>query len=184
MMDRLLMELSMEITGRITEQSYAPMDNLASLWATYTFMRRLCGTAEVDRHIPLRRVLQRQGFWEHHYYDDDYHALLTIRLASVGNLEVCFLADLCLIFVEARRSLTPPMEWLQHSTKAGYKLGMYVYSLVLYRSNTGGGNDDIARHLLREPEGQSGADCTAMEEPDLSVVSSRRVLVVTGHGAT
>jgi hypothetical protein len=76
------------------------------------------------------------------------------------------------------------MEWLQHSTKAGYKLGMYVYALVLYKSNTGGGNDDIARRLLREPEGRSGADCTAMEEPELSIVSSRSVLAVAGHGAT
>ena len=30
---------------------------------------------------------------------------------------------------------------------------MYVYALVLYKSNTGGGNDDIARHLLRELKG-------------------------------
>ena len=49
--------------------------------------------------------------------------------------------------------MTPPMEWLQHSTEAGYKLGMYVYALVHYRSNTGGGNDNIARRLLRELEG-------------------------------
>ena len=45
------------------------------------------------------------------------------------------------------------MEWLQHSAEARYKLGMYVYALVLYRSNTGGGNDDIAQCLLRELEG-------------------------------
>ena len=42
------------------------------------------------------------------------------------------------------------MEWLQHSVEAGYKLGMYVYALMLYRSNTGGDNDDIAWCLLRE----------------------------------
>ena len=75
-------------------------------------MRRVCGTAEVVRRIPLRWVLQRQGFWEHHYYDDDYRTLLTTRQANVGNLEACFLTGLHPIFVEARRSLMPPMEWL------------------------------------------------------------------------
>ena len=57
MMDRLPMELAVDIAGRIVEQSYAPMDELASLWATYTFMRSVCGTAEYGRRIPLRQVL-------------------------------------------------------------------------------------------------------------------------------
>jgi hypothetical protein len=60
-------------------------DDLASLWATCSFMRRVCDIAEVSQHIPLRRVLQRQGFWERHYYDNDYRTLLTTMLASVGN---------------------------------------------------------------------------------------------------
>ena len=75
----------------------------------------------------------------------------------VGNLEAYFLAGLRPIFMEARRSLTLPMEWLQHFTKAGYKLGMYDYALMLYRSNTGGSNDDIARCLLRELKGADEA---------------------------
>jgi hypothetical protein len=62
MMDRLLMELATDIVSRITEQSHAPMDDLASLWATWSFMRRVCCTAEVGRHMPLCRVLQHQGF--------------------------------------------------------------------------------------------------------------------------
>ena len=56
----------------------------------------------------------------------------------------------------------PPMEWLQHSAEVGYKLGMYVYALMLYRSNTGGGNDDIAQHLLRELEGTDEAGSAAL----------------------
>ena len=71
----------------------------------------------------------------------------------MGNLEACFLTGLRPVFVEARRSLTPPFEWLEHSTKAGHKLGMYIFALVLYLSNIGGDNDDIARRLLRELEG-------------------------------
>ena len=61
-MDRLPMELAADITGRVAEQSYAPMDDLASLRPTCLFMRRVCGTAEVGRRIPLRQVLQHQGF--------------------------------------------------------------------------------------------------------------------------
>ena len=99
----------MDIAGHVAEQSYAPMDDLAILQATCSFMHRVCGTAEVDRCIPLHRVLQLQGFWERHYYDDHYHALLTTRLANMGNLEDCFLVGLRPIFVEAHRSLTPPI---------------------------------------------------------------------------
>ena len=75
----------------------------------------------------------------------------------MGNLEACFLDGMCLIFVEVRRSLTPPMEWLQHSAEVGYKLGMYVYALILYRYNTGSDNDDIAQRLLRELKGADKA---------------------------
>ena len=71
----------------------------------------------------------------------------------MGSLEAYFLASLRPVFMEARRSMTPPMEWLQHSTEAGYKLGMYVYALMLYMSNISGCNDDIARRLLWELEG-------------------------------
>jgi hypothetical protein len=61
-------------------------DDLASLWATCSFMCKVCDTAEVGQRIPLRRLLQRQGFWERHYYDNDYHTLLTTMLASVGTV--------------------------------------------------------------------------------------------------
>ena len=105
------MELAADISGHVTEQSYAPMDDIASLRATCSDMCRVYGTAKVSRCIPLRRVLQRQGFWERYYYYD-YRALLTTRQANMGNLEACFLADLRPVFVEARRSLTLSIEWL------------------------------------------------------------------------
>ena len=62
MMDWLLKELATDIASRIAEQSYAPMDDLASLRASCSFMRRVCGTTKVSKCIPLRWVLQRQGF--------------------------------------------------------------------------------------------------------------------------
>jgi hypothetical protein len=39
---------------------------------------------------------------------------------------------------------------------------MYVYTLMLYRSNTGAGNDDIARHLLRKLKGANEARPAAL----------------------
>ena len=71
----------------------------------------------------------------------------------MGNLEAYFLTGLRPVFVEAHRPLTLPIEWLEHCAMVGHKLGMYVFALVLYRSNTGGNNDDIARRLLRELDG-------------------------------
>jgi hypothetical protein len=125
-------------------------------------MHRVCGTTKVGQCVPLHRVLQRQGFWERYYYNDDYHALLNTRLASVGNLEAYFLIGLRPIFMEACRSLTSLIEWLQHFAKAGHKLGMYVYALVLYRSNTDADNDDIARGLLRKLGGANKAGSAAL----------------------
>ena len=63
----------------------------------------------------------------------------------MDNPEACFLVGLRPVFVEAHTLLSPPIEWLEHSAKAGHKFGMYVFALALYRSNTDGGNDDIAR---------------------------------------
>jgi len=39
---------------------------------------------------------------------------------------------------------------------------MYVFTLVLYMSNIGSGNDDIARRLLRELVGADEAGPTAL----------------------
>jgi hypothetical protein len=61
-MDQLLMELATDIAGRIAELSHALKDDIASLQATCSFMRRVCGSTEVGWRIALRRVLQHQGF--------------------------------------------------------------------------------------------------------------------------
>ena len=80
----------------------------------------------------------------------------------MGNLEAYFLAGLHPVFMEACRPLMPLMEWLQHSAEVGYKLGLYVYALVLYRSNIGSSNDDIALRLSRELEGADKARPAAL----------------------
>jgi hypothetical protein len=112
------------------------MDDLASPRVTCSDMHSVCRTAKVGRRIPLHRLLQRQGFWERYYYDDDnYRTLLTARLANMGNLDTCFLVGLRPVFVEGHRSLTPLIEMAS--------------ALYQGRFNTGAGNDDIARCLLR-----------------------------------
>ena len=59
-------------------------------------------------------------------------------------------------------SLMPPIELLEHSAKTGHKLGMYIFALMLYRSNTSGINDNIAQDLLRKLEGAHKARLAAL----------------------
>ena len=57
MMDWLPTKVAKGIAGHIAKQSYAPMDDLGSLQATCSNMRRVCGTTKVAQLIPLHRVL-------------------------------------------------------------------------------------------------------------------------------
>ena len=42
---------------------------------------------------------------------------------------------------------------LEHSTAAGHDVATFILSLVLHMSNSGVGNDNIARRWLRKVEG-------------------------------
>ena len=118
-------------------------------------MRRVCGEAVVGRSIPLRRVLLRgmqRGIWKQ-FYDHEYCAKLIIRLASFGNPEACFYAGMHTVFVEDRDALMPRLDMLEHSTVVGHDVVVFVLSLMLHMSNSGAGNDNIVRRLLRKVEG-------------------------------
>jgi len=56
------------------------------------------------------------------------------------------------IFVEDRSALMPWLDMLERSTMASHDVAAFVLSLVLHRSNSGAGNDNIARRLLRKVE--------------------------------
>jgi len=58
-MEKLLMDVAVEIASRIAVATADPTEDLGSLRASYSQMRRVCGDVVVGRSIPLRRVLLR-----------------------------------------------------------------------------------------------------------------------------
>jgi hypothetical protein len=53
------------------------------------------------------------------------------------------------IFVEDRSALMPWLNMLERYAKVGHDIATFVLSLVLYRSNSGDGNNNIALQWLR-----------------------------------
>ena len=75
------------------------------------------------------------------------------RLASVGNPEACFYAGMHTVFVEDHTALMSWLDMLERSPAVGHDVAAFVLSLVLHRSNSGAGNDNIARWWLRKVKG-------------------------------
>ena len=84
------------------------------------------------------------GTWKQ-FYDHEYRAKLITRLASVGNPEACFYAGMRAVFVEDCTILMPWLDMLERYVVASHDVAAFVLSLVLHRSNSGAGNDNIAR---------------------------------------
>jgi hypothetical protein len=54
--------------------------------------------------------------------------------------------------VEDRNAFMSWLDMLKRSTKAGHDVATFILSLVLYRSNSGSSNTNIARWWLRKVE--------------------------------
>jgi hypothetical protein len=67
---------------------------------------------------------------------------------------------MCTIFVEDRTALMPRLDMLERFDAAGHDVATFVLSLVLYRSNSGADNDNIARQWLRKVEGDEAGLAT------------------------
>ena len=50
----------------------------------------------------------------------------------------------CVVFMEDHSVLMPWLDMLEHSAVAGHDVAAFVLSLVLHRSNSGAGNNNIA----------------------------------------
>ena len=114
-------------------------------------MRRACGTAYVGRSIPLEPVLNHRD-WKP-FYSHEYCANLITRLTSVDHTEACFKAGMSIVFKEHRGIITSWLNMLECTTESGHDLATYVFSLALYKSNSGAANDATAWRLLRKLEG-------------------------------
>ena len=154
-MEKLPTDMAIEIASRVAAAAADPMEDLGSIWATCSQMRRVCGDVVVGQSIPLRRVLLhgiQRGTWNR-FDDHEYRAKLIAMIASIGNLEACFYAGMHDVFVEDRSTLMPWLTMLERSAMAGHDVAAFVLSLVLHRSNSSAGNENIARRWLRKVEG-------------------------------
>jgi TPR repeat protein len=93
-------------------------------------------------------VLRRQF-----YLGPEYHATLITGLATVGNPKACFRSGMCLIFGKQRGTIMLCLDPLRRAAEAGHKVAIYALTLLLYRPNSGDGDDNEAWRLLRMVEG-------------------------------
>jgi len=91
--------------------------------------------------------------WRRFYIGPEYRATLITGLATVGNPEACFRSGMCLIFGKQRGVIMPCLDPLRRAAEVGHKVAIYALALLLYRPNSGDGDDDKARRLLHMVEG-------------------------------
>ena len=145
---QLPMELTIEIASYVAAQSEDAMADLGNLRTTCKAMCVVCGAAKVVRRLALRHVLRRRF-----YLGPEYRGTLITGLATIGNPEACFRSGMCLVFGKQHGAIMPCLDLLRRAAKAGHKVAIYVLALLLYRPNSGDGNDDKSRRLLHMVEG-------------------------------
>ena len=101
------------------------------------------------RSTPALRCVLRHRF----YLGPKYHAMLITGLATVDNPKACFRSGMCLVFGKQCGAIMPCLDPLRRAVEAGHKVAIYALALLLYRPNSGDGDDDEARWLLRMVEG-------------------------------
>ena len=141
-------ELTIEIASRVAAQSEDAMVDLGNLCATCKAMCVVCGTAKVGRRLALRHVLRRRF-----YLGPEYLTTLVTGLATVGNPEAYFRSGMCLVFRKQCGAIMPCLNPLRRAVEAGHKVAIYALALLLYRPNSGDGDNDEAQRLLRMVKG-------------------------------
>ena len=97
----------------------------------------VCGAAKVGRCLALHCVLRRRF-----YLGPEYRATHITGLAAIGNPEACFHSGMCLVFGKQRGAIMPCLDPLRRAMEAGHKVAIYALALLLYRPNSGDGDDD------------------------------------------
>ena len=132
-------DVQIEIAGHLATTSDWPMDDLYSLWATCSSMRRICGNPAIGRRMVLDQCRHGLG------WDDvgNYYALLS-SLTQLGNSEACFLIGIPMVFEETHMS-QPCLDDLACAADSGHNLAAYLVTILLYRHNGDARDDDTAR---------------------------------------
>ena len=147
-MVQLPTELTIEIASRVATQSEDAMADLGNLQATSKAMCVVRGAAKVGRRLALRRVLRRRF-----YMGPEYRATHINGLATISNPEACFHSGMCLVFGKQCGAIMPCLDPLRRAAEVAHKVAIYALALLLYRPNSGDGDDDKARRLLHMVEG-------------------------------
>ena len=93
----LPIDVQIEIAGHNSVTSDRPMDDLRSIWVTYSSMHRICGDLTIGQCLALDQV--RHG--RTRVDPVNYYALLA-SLTQVDNSEACFLTGIQIVFMEKR----------------------------------------------------------------------------------
>jgi hypothetical protein len=141
--------LAIEIADHLAATSKWPMDDLCSLRATCSFMRRICGDPAIGRRVATDRCRCGVRSWN----DLDNYYVLLASLTQLGNLEACFLTGVPMVFTDNQRP-RPCLDDLSRTTDGGHNVVAYLVTILLYRRNDGAGDDDTARRYIRRVEGK------------------------------
>ncbi|KAG0532936.1 hypothetical protein BDA96_04G148200 [Sorghum bicolor] len=150
-MQRIPSDLALDIACRFASEAKHTMHDLASL-------RAMC--------TEMRRVVLRARRWEPYCDSEERWETLTHKLARHGNPGACFLTGLKTLFFEHHDTNTPPrVDMLRRAADGGHQSARYVVAVVLFRMRYDTANDDEARRLLREVEGEESSSPKRKNDP-------------------
>ncbi|CAL4958071.1 unnamed protein product [Urochloa decumbens] len=168
-------DMAVEIAGHVAATSPTPVTDLGSLRASCRAMRAACGDRDVARRVALEREAGAMRWSDHERY-----LAVVGSLSGAGNPEACFLAGVALAFTQPQRA-RPGVELLGQAAKAGHRVAAYVRALLLY--NGGAGDEDDARRLIRQVEGEAAA-ATEQRKSNAECVRCREQAVEAVRQAT
>jgi hypothetical protein len=88
--------MAIEIVGHLAATSEWPMDDLYSLWATFSFMCYICDDPTVGHRVAMDRCRHRARSWN----DLDNYYTLFASLTQLDNPEACFLIGIPMVFMD------------------------------------------------------------------------------------
>ena len=135
-------------------------------------MRAMCMERVVGRRVALEREESMRWF------DHNRYLALIDKLAAAGNLEVCFVLGLKLVFTQGR---TDPVgtALLRQAAVADHKVAAYVLGVLHY-------GDEEAEQYIRQVESEGEGDvvahrckqCRSYDFMGPMAISSQRPLLI------
>jgi hypothetical protein len=132
------------------------MDDLRSLRATCSSMRRICGDPAVDQRVAVDRCRHGVRSSNDHV---NYFALLA-RLTQVNNLEACLLTRIQTIFAK-NHSPRPCLDYLTRAATGRHNVVGYLVVIFLYRHSGDASDDNTVMRYIRRVKGEEESRAAA-----------------------